>query len=140
MTTKKTAVLLVLSMTFGYIVHDVVGMVNIFDNKRTQTVSMGSESSKVLGTASQDQFISAVIFNGSSYQPNHITVKKGNYVSITNTSPVERMWLVSGESTMSMNRPYAQGEQLKFISPREGVIELKDKLHPAIGLKITIGP
>lgn len=140
MNAKQVGLIVLASVSFGYFLHDLVDIKELFDINRIQNVSADSSSKSVLGNTSQDQFVTSVVFNGTSYQPNRIHVRKGNYVVVTNTSEDELMWLVSGESSMSMNRSYAQGEQLRFIASKEGVFELRDKHHASIGLKITISP
>lgn len=106
--------------------------------KNTVEITALSQPS-VLGLKDpDDQFITSVDYDGEQFKPRSVTVKKGNYIAITNTSKEHLMWLVSDNPDLSTPRGYGEGERLQLVLLRGGEYKVANKLNPKAWISVTV--
>lgn len=126
----KFTILLIVSFSLGFALHWFI------TNTQVQPVNLLQQN--VLGQASQDEFIARVDYDGKKFKPSSVTVKKGNYLAITNQSSEKLMWLISNESDLQTARGYGEGEKLQVILLKIGEFKVVDKLNPGVSLSVKV--
>jgi hypothetical protein len=86
----------------------------------------------------RDGFEVIVQYQGGRFRPDSVTVGKGNYLSITNISKSEKMWLTSDDPELVTPRGYGESERLKVLVIREGTFRVINKLNPSAQLTVTV--
>lgn len=137
---KKLVLITFLSFGIGFGTHALLSWKDPTLFSRTLFVLAQTTSKDVLGQSSGDQFITYIEYDGSSFHPDQVTLKKGNYLAITNKSKEVLMWLLSDYNGLSTTRGYAEGEQRRIVMTKEGTFIVKDKIHPSASVQITILP
>lgn len=85
-----------------------------------------------------DSFITYVNYDGNQFIPQHVTILKGNYLAITNTSKDKLMWLSSDNDLLNMERGYAQSERLQVLLPKVGEYTVVNKLNTQAQLSVKV--
>ncbi len=110
----------------------------LFFQKNTVEITALSQPS-VLGLKDpDDQFITSVAYDGEQFNPRSVTVKKGNYIAITNTSKEKLMWLVSDNPDLSTVRGYGEGERLQLILLKAGEYKVANTLNTKAWILVTV--
>jgi hypothetical protein len=141
MVNKKIVFASIISLVSGYVIHDLAhdSLLKLID--RTPFIPKGSsENQKILGKSSSDSFVTTIVYNGVSFSPQYVTLKKGNYLSVINKSTNLLMWLTSDYNGLSTNRGYAEGEQILLPLNVSGSYILKEKVNSSAVVHITVEP
>lgn len=134
------AFIVLLSFGVGYGFHDIVQKNGINPLLRTINIPDKQTSQSVLGQTSDNQFVTSVTYDGHVFHPDHVMVKKGNYIAITNKSPSELMWLTSNYDALSTKRGFGEGERLQVTLMQEGVYVIHNQLRPEAIINLTVEP
>lgn len=126
----KLLFLLIISFSLGFALHWFI--------TRTQVQPVSILGQNVLGQASQNEFITYVDYDGKEFKPGSVTIKKGNYLAITNKSSDKQMWLVSDNADLNTKRGFGEGERLKIILLGMGNYKVTNKLDSRSLLSITV--
>lgn len=94
----------------------------------------------VLGEKAEDRFITNIDYDGEKFKPSSVTVKKGNYIAITNTSRDQLMWLISDHQDLQTARGYGEGEKLQLILLKEGTYKVTNRLDTKGLLGVVVEP
>lgn len=137
---KKLVFITLLSFAVGFGTHALLSWKDPTLFSRTVFVPAQTMSKDVLGQSSVNQFITYVEYDGSSFHPDRVTLKKGNYLAITNKSKDTLMWLLSDYDGLSTTRGYGESEQRRIVVTEEGTFIVKDKIHPSATAQLTILP
>ena len=137
---KKLVFITLLSFGAGFGTHALLSWKAPTLFSGTMFIPAQTTSKDVLGQSSGDQFITYVAYDGSSFHPGRVTLKKGNYLAITNKSKEVLMWLLSDYDGLSTTRGYGEGEQRRIVVTKEGTFTVKDKIHPSASVQLTIVP
>jgi hypothetical protein len=84
-----------------------------------------------------DDFITHVDYDGKRFKSNAVTINIGNYITITNQSKKELMWLVSNLKDLNTVRGYGEGERVQAILTQKGEFKVMDKLTQSL-LVVTV--
>jgi len=87
-----------------------------------------------------DNFITYVNYDGSKFNPKTVTIKKGNYIAITNKSKNSLMWLVSDNADLNTKRGFGEGERLQLTLIKEGNYKVTNKLDTKALLEVIVLP
>ncbi len=87
-----------------------------------------------------DQFITYIDYDGTEFKPAAVTVKKGNYIAITNQSKDKQMWLVSDNADLNTKRGYGEGERLQLTLLKEGRYIVTNRLDTKASIEIVVEP
>lgn len=110
----------------------------ILFQKNTVEITALSQPS-VLGLKDpDDEFITSVGYDGEQFAPRSVTVKKGNYIAITNTSKGKLMWLVSDNPDLATSRGYGEGERLQLVLLKAGEYKVANKLDTKAWILVTV--
>jgi len=82
-----------------------------------------------------DAFFTDIVYKDGHFEPSHVKVKVGNYLTITNRSD-SLMWLVSDHPKLNTVRGYGESERLKIMADKEGSYTIGNKLN--LNAKATI--
>jgi len=134
----KFTILLIVSFSLGFALHWLISEGKNLFIAGTQVQPVSLLGQNVLGRASQDQFITYVDYDGKSFKPGSVIVKKGNYLAITNKSKDQLMWLISQNLDLNTQRGYGEGEKLQLTLLKEGEFKVIDKLNPNTSLVIKV--
>lgn len=126
----RLLLLLIVSFSMGFALHWLI------TNTQVQPASILGQN--VAGLASQDEFITRVDYDGKKFKPNSVTVKKGNYLAITNTSRDKLMWLISDNPDLQTPRGFGEGEKLQLTLLKMGEFKVVDKLSPSVSLSVKV--
>ncbi len=137
---KKLVLITLLSFGIGFGTHALLSWKGSTSLNRTVLVPDTMTTKNVLGQSSEDQFITYVVYDGFSFRPDRVTLKKGNYLAITNKSKDTLMWLLSDYDGLSTTRGYGESEQRRIVVTKEGTFIVKDKIHPSASVQLTILP
>lgn len=85
-----------------------------------------------------DSFITYVEFNGESFSPNRVKIKRGDYLAITNTSSEKLMWLISANADLKTVRGYGLGERLQVNLSEPGTYVVADKQNLNKPLNVVV--
>lgn len=128
----RLLLLLIVSFSLGFALHWLI------TSTQVQPVSILGQN--VAGLASQDEFITSVAYDGKKFKPSSVTVKKGNYIAITNTSRDQLMWLISDNADLNTKRGYGEGEKLQLILLKEGRYKVTNRLDTKGFLEVVVEP
>ena len=95
-------------------------------------------SAEPLVEGSNGTFITYVEFDGESFKPNKINMKKSDYLAITNKSTEKFMWLVSASADFSTVRGYGEGERLTVNPLESGTYLVANKDNPNKTLEVVV--
>jgi plastocyanin len=87
--------------------------------------------------AGVSDFITEVKYENASFKPASVTIKKGNYLAITNVGD-SLMWLSSDNPKLSTPRGYGKSEQLRIKPETIGSHTVTDTLHQGVSLHVSI--
>lgn len=87
-----------------------------------------------------DNFITYVDYDGWEFKPRTVTIKKGNYIAITNKSKDKLMWLVSDNADLNTKRGYGEGERLQLTLLKEGTYKITNRLDTKNFLEVMVEP
>lgn len=87
-----------------------------------------------------DQFITYIDYDGNEFNPKTVTIKKGNYIAITNKSKDQLMWLVSDNADLNTKRGYGEGEKLQLTLLKEGTYKVTNRLDTKGFLEVVVEP
>lgn len=87
-----------------------------------------------------DPFFTGVIYQKGQFSPQRVSIKKSNYITITNNSKTEGMWLISNNQLLNTSRPYYESEQLKTILNEIGSFTVINKVNPQAVLVVVVSP
>jgi hypothetical protein len=110
-----------ISFSAGFLIHAFF-FPKVFVSSSNPDVLTAVQS--VIGIEEKNDFVTPVTFDKKSFNPNKVSIKNGNYITITNMSKTELMELQSNEKLLSTVRPYAESEQLKALLPNKGTFEV----------------
>ncbi len=110
----------------------------LFQKTPAQIISLSQQS--VLGEKALDQFITNIDYDGSSFKPSIVTMKKGNYIAITNQSKDKLMWLVSDNPDLNTVRGYGESERLQLMLLKEGTYKVTNKLNTKAFVEVIVEP
>lgn len=136
----KTVILVILAFAAGFVFHAFFFPTLEVEDAGTL---IGNESlRKIEGLRKNDAngFNTQVSYKNGSFNPSSVTIKKGNYITITNENPDDQdlMWLQSRESLLTTVRGYATSEQV-YVSLNElGEFEVVNKLNPKAKLMVKV--
>lgn len=128
----KFTILLIVSFSMGFALHWLITSIQV------QPVSLLKQN--VLGQASQDQFITYVDYDGKKFKPSVVTIKKGNYIAITNKSSDQLMWLISDNADLNTKRGYGEGEKLQLTLLKEGTYKVANRLNTNASIEVVVEP
>lgn len=132
---SKLLLFLILSFGLGFALHFLITNLQI-----KPEVSLLPQQNVAGAQTTTDQFITNVAYDGKKFKPSSVTVRKGNYIAITNTSRDQLMWLVSDNSDLQTPRGYGEGEKLQLVLLREGRYKVTDKLNATSFLEVLVEP
>lgn len=69
-----------------------------------------------------------------------MTIKRSNYLAVTNLNAKEFMWLVSDNSLLNTNRNYAESERLTVLLNELGTFTVVEKNRPEALLTVSVIP
>ena len=125
--------LLITFFSLGFVTHAV-----LVGNRPLEITAL---SQPILGVKDpDDDFITSVDYNGDQFNRRSVTVKKGNYIAITNKSRDQLMWLISDESNLNTQRGYGEGEKLQLTLLKEGEFKVVNKLNTKAYLNVVVQP
>jgi plastocyanin len=124
---------LILTFSLGFALH---WLITSLQTKPAASLILGGQN--VLGQKSFDQFITYIDYDGSKFNPKTVTIKKGNYIAITNKSKDKFMWLISDNVDLNTKRGFGEGERLQLMLLTEGSYKVVDKLNSKAILTITV--
>jgi hypothetical protein len=130
----RGALFIFIGLVAGFLIHALV-FPKILVTSTTPDI-LGSVQS-VVGIEQKSDFITPVTFNKKSFSSKDVTIKRGNYITITNMSTTESMFLRSGQPLLTTVRPYAESEQLKVLLPEIGEFEVIED-HSKAKLKVHV--
>ncbi len=87
---------------------------------------------------SKDDFITLVAYTDSGFKPNTVTIRKGNYIIIRNTSQKSFMWLSSDTANLTTTRGFAQSEQIKTVLNNEGSYAVSNRFNLSHKLSVIV--
>lgn len=87
-----------------------------------------------------DNFITYIDYDGWEFKPRAVTIKKGNYIAITNKSKDKLMWLVSDNQDLNTQRGYGEGEKLQLTLLKEGTYKITNRLDTKGFLEVMVEP
>ncbi len=87
--------------------------------------------------AGVSDFITEVKYENASFRPSVVTVRKGNYLAITNIGD-SLMWLSSDHPKLRTPRGYGKSEQLRIKPETAGTYIVTDTLHQGVSLQVSI--
>lgn len=86
-----------------------------------------------------DVFITTVDYNGGKFNPNAVSVRKGNYLVIRNKSD-SLMWLASTYSKLNTPRGYGESEELRIKPEEIGSYKVSNKLNLDASMIVNVIP
>lgn len=107
-------------------------LANAFLFKTSRSDVSSFSQAEILGQSSADEFITAVDYDGERFEPSSVTITIGNYITITNQSKKELMWLVSDLKELNTVRGYGEGERLQALLTQKGEFKVMDKLTQSL--------
>ena len=112
-------------------------LANAFLFQKTVSDISSLSQTNVLRQSSADEFITGVDYDGKRFKPSSVTITIGNYITITNQSKKELMWLTSNLKDLNTVRGYGEGERLQAILTQKGEFKVMDKLTQSL-LVVTV--
>lgn len=134
---KKSIILFFIAFFFGFFVHLIL-FPNFFCANNFFTVKKLVPPVQKTNSVQKDDFITYVNYDGNNFIPNQVTIKRGNYLAITNQSKDTLMWLFSDNSILNTERGYALSERLQVLLPKDGVFQVINKLIPDAQLIVQV--
>lgn len=89
---------------------------------------------------SNEQFFTYVTYQDGKFRPGKVTIKRSNYLAVTNLNAKEFMWLVSDNSLLNTNRNYAESERLTVLLNELGTFTVVEKNRPEALLTVSVIP
>jgi len=132
---SKLLLFLILAFGLGFTLHFLITNLQI-----KPEISLLPQQNVAGVQTSTDQFITYVNYDGKEFKPSAVTIKKGNYLAITNKSSDKQMWLVSDNADLNTQRGYGEGERLKLTLLKEGRYKVTNRLDTKGFLKIVVKP
>lgn len=127
----KTILLLIIGFAVGFVAR---GQLPAFD------VSASTVKNVILPQTADQQsgeFITKVVYENGAFSPRTVTVRKGDYLTVTNNSD-NLMWLDSTERIFTTPRGYARSEQLKVKPLETGEFRVGNKLNVEASFTVTV--
>jgi hypothetical protein len=130
----KKVFFLILGFAIGYAVHAYM-TANAIDVATVTAPLTG------INTAPSDAslFVVAVSYENGDFKPKSVSVKQGNYLTITNNSD-SLMWLTSDNPALTTPRGFGRSEQLRIRTTQTGDYKVGNKLNVNASGVIKIVP
>lgn len=123
----------VLAFILGFMVHWLLPTLQI-----KPEVSLLPQQNVAGAQTTTDQFITYIDYDGKEFKPSAVTIKKGNYIAITNKGNDQLMWLISNNTDLNTKRGYGEGEKLQLALSKEGEFKVVNKLSPSVSLRVKV--
>lgn len=127
--------LLILAFGLGFTLHFLITNLQI-----KSEVSLLPQQNVAGAQIAADQFITYIDYDGKKFKPSTATIKKGNYLAITNKSSDKQMWLVSDNADLNTQRGYGEGERLQLVLLKEGRYKVTNRLDTKGFLEVVVEP
>ncbi|OGG01748.1 hypothetical protein A2Z33_00205 [Candidatus Gottesmanbacteria bacterium RBG_16_52_11] len=128
----RVLTLIILAFTAGWFTNTLYGKYG--QQAVSRVIPPPAASGKTL---QQSAFVTEIIYENGTFKPDNVTIKLGNYLSVTNRSD-SLMWLNSNNPLLSTSRGYARSEQLRIRMDSEGQYSLENKLNLKAKARITV--
>ncbi len=126
--------LIILAFSLGFALHWLI------TNLQTKPDISLLPQQNVLEQKNSDQFITYIDYDGKEFKPATVTIKKGNYIAITNKSKDKLMWLVSDNADLNTQRGYGEGERLQLTLLKEGSYKVTNRLDTKSFIEVVVEP
>ncbi len=123
----KRVVVFTIAFCLGYVSYYFVDRYSVRNLKIDELV----EKTEAVEESSS-KFVTYVDFDGKSFSSQKVSMKKGDYLAITNLSNTTQMWLAATVSALTTKRGYAEGERLQIILGEPGLFRVGEKVSGAV--------
>lgn len=135
---KKNLLLAILTFTSGFLTHaflfpDVLTN-GIIDAKNI----IIPDPKAVAGAETTDPLFTTVTFDGKQFSRHNITIRKTNYLKITNTSKTKHMELIGTIKELNTPRGYGESETIQVQFNEKGQYAVADKNNSQEKMIITV--
>ena len=131
---------LIIAFTIGFFVHAFFFPDYFYNGLAELTKKNVTSANPVLPTGAPDQFFTYVTYSNGKFRPGKVTIKRSDYLAITNLNKIDRMWLVSDNKLLNTGRDYAESERLTVMLNELGTFTVLEKNNPAALLSVTVIP
>ncbi len=137
----KTVLKIALIFFTGFFIHAYFFPNLLFFNLPISPDKLLSSVKKTSTTSTpQDAFLTQITYNNGQFTPPRVVMKHSYYITITNGSKTESMWLVSNVKALNTDRPYFESEQLKTLLNDPGTYTVINKNNPKSELVVVVTP
>ncbi len=131
---------LTIAFSVGFVVHAFFFPDVLYNGLAMFTKKNFGEPAVAPTTEPDNQFFTYVNYRDGKFRPGKVTIKRSNYLAITNLNPDEFMWLVSDNKLLNTGRGYAESERLTTILNELGSFTVTEKNRPEAILSVTVAP
>jgi len=131
---------LVLAFAFGFFAHAIFFPDVFYDGLAGLThKTIRAEPTKPPENP-DTHFFTYVSYDNGMFRPGKVTIKRSNYIAITNMNKADLMWLVSDNKLLNTTRGYGESERLTTILNELGTFTILEKNRPDAHLTVTVIP
>jgi hypothetical protein len=134
---KKGLLLSFLFFSAGFLTHAFF-FPDVLSNGIIDVKTMIIPDTTSAGVQMNDPLFTKISFDGTKFSRHNITLRKTNYLRITNTNKTKLMELVGTIKELNTPRGYAESETIQVQFNEKGQYAVADKNNPQEKMIITV--
>lgn len=135
----RTVVYVLIIFSLGFLVHAFFFPNFLYKGlSPIKGIVLGINDKNSVNEAFNYSFLNYVNFSDGQFDKREITIRKGDYIIITNKDNKQLMWLMSDNPFLSTPRGYGLGEEVRTILNNVGTLTVVNKMNRSQMLTIHV--